>query len=168
MMFCWKANVSEISTLYSSKRNLCHIYQFSVQLIHYSHCSKLYGWKTGKFYLCRLAFCAPMEQPVSSSSSLPIVHDLLPDLSNQTKSSIWLPQLFFGDDWILHIQLLNNKFHGLSPPGGQHSLLFDQGFPNNARLQRHLANWNAIWWYFVLMRLYLAMLLILSIVHPKL
>ena len=30
------------------------------------------------------------------------------------------------------IWLLNNKFHGLSPSGGHHSLLFDQGFPNNA------------------------------------
>jgi hypothetical protein len=37
------------------------------------------------------------------------------------------------------IRLLNNKFHGLSP-----SLLFDQRFPNNARLQRHLADRNAI------------------------
>ena len=26
------------------------------------------------------------------------------------------------------IRLLNNKFHGLSPSGGHHSLLFDQGF----------------------------------------
>ena len=40
---------------------------------------------------------------------------------------------------------------------------FDQGFPNNARLQRHLADRNAIWRYFVSMRLYLAMLFILSI-----
>ena len=27
------------------------------------------------------------------------------------------------------IQLLNNKFHGLSPSGGHHSLLSDQEFP---------------------------------------
>ena len=152
MMFCWKANVSEISTLYSSKWNLCHIYQFSVQLIHFSHCSKLYRWKTGKFYLCWLAFYAPLtssrEQPVSSSSSLPIVHDLQPCLSNRTKSSILLPWLIFGDDWILRIQLLNNKFHGLCPSGGLHSLLFDQGFPDNTRLQRHLAilcRWDCTW-----------------------
>jgi hypothetical protein len=26
------------------------------------------------------------------------------------------------------IWLLNNNFHGLSPSGGHHSLLFDQGF----------------------------------------
>ena len=43
------------------------------------------------------------------------------------------------------IRLLHNKFHELSPSGGHHSLLFDQGFPNNARLQRHLANRNATW-----------------------
>ena len=29
-------------------------------------------------------------------------------------------------------RLLNNKFHGFSPSGGHHSLLLDQGFPNNA------------------------------------
>ena len=45
------------------------------------------------------------------------------------------------------------------------SLLFDQGFPNNTWLQRHLANRNAIWQYFVSMRLYLAMLFILSITN---
>ena len=44
----------------------------------------------------------------------------------------------------ISIWLLNNNFHGLSPYGGHHSLLFDQGFPNNPRLQRHLADWNAI------------------------
>ena len=38
------------------------------------------------------------------------------------------------------IWLLNNKF--LS--GGHHSLLLDQGFPNNGQLQRHLANPNTI------------------------
>ena len=61
-------------------------------------------------------------------------------------------------NWILgkFIWLLNNKSHGLSPSGGHHSILFDQVFPNNAQLQRHLANQNAIWWYFVSMRLYLA------------
>ena len=48
------------------------------------------------------------------------------------------------------IQLLNNKFHGLSPSGGHHSLLFDQGLPSNERL--HTGNWNAIWRYFVSMR----------------
>ena len=67
-------------------------------------------------------------------------------------------------DILIAIRLLNNKFHGLSPFGG-HSLLYDQGFPNNVRLQRLLADWNAIWWYFVSMRLYLAMLFILSIVE---
>ena len=61
------------------------------------------------------------------------------------------------------IRLINNKFHGLSPSGGHHSLLFDQGFPNNAWLQHHLSDRNTIWRYFVLMRLYLAMLFILSI-----
>ena len=44
----------------------------------------------------------------------------------------------------LGIRLLNNKFHGLSPSGGHHSLLFDKGFPNNVRLQCHLANRNTI------------------------
>ena len=33
------------------------------------------------------------------------------------------------------------------------SLLFDQGFPNNARLQRHLADQNAIWLYFASIQL---------------
>ena len=61
------------------------------------------------------------------------------------------------------IRLLNKKFHGLSPSGGHHTLLFDQGFPSNGQLQRHLTDWNAIWQYFVSMRLYLAMLFILSI-----
>ena len=46
------------------------------------------------------------------------------------------------------IRLLNNNIHGLSPSVGHHSLLFDQGFPNNARIQRHLADWWAIWQYF--------------------
>ena len=49
------------------------------------------------------------------------------------------------------------------PSGGHHSLLFDQGFPNNSQLQPHLANRNTIWQYFVSMRLYLAMLFILLI-----
>ena len=31
-----------------------------------------------------------------------------------------------------NIWLLNNKFHGLSPYGGHHSLLFDQGFQKMA------------------------------------
>ena len=30
---------------------------------------------------------------------------------------------------ILAIELINNKFHGLSPSGGFTSLLFDQGVP---------------------------------------
>ena len=51
----------------------------------------------------------------------------------------------------------------MSPSGGHYSLLFDQGFPNKAGLQRHLADWKAIWQYFVSMILYLAMLFILSI-----
>ena len=45
------------------------------------------------------------------------------------------------------IRLLNNKFYGLSPSGSHHSLLFDQEFPNNSRVQHHLANRNAIWRY---------------------
>ena len=61
------------------------------------------------------------------------------------------------------IWLLNNKFHELSPSASHHSLLFDQGLPSNAQLQRHLADRNAIRWYFVSVRLYLAMLFILSI-----
>ena len=77
------------------------IYQFSVQLIHYSYCSKLFGWKTGKFYLFWLDFCTSLtssrEQPVSYSSSLPIVHDPQPDLPNQTRSSISRPRVFLGD-----------------------------------------------------------------------
>jgi hypothetical protein len=47
------------------------------------------------------------------------------------------------------IELLNNKLHGLSPPGGLVSLsggfallLFDQRVPYYS--QRHLADWNAI------------------------
>ena len=40
------------------------------------------------------------------------------------------------------IELLNNKFHGLSPSGGFASLLFDQAVPKNS--QRHLADRNAI------------------------
>ena len=42
------------------------------------------------------------------------------------------------------IRLLNNKFHGLSPSGGHHSLLFDRGLPTNAKLQHHLADRNTI------------------------
>ena len=51
----------------------------------------------------------------------------------------------------------------MSLSGSHHSLLFDQGFPNNTQLQRHIAGRNAIWRYFVSMRLYLVMLFILSI-----
>ena len=47
------------------------------------------------------------------------------------------------------IELLNNKLHGLSPPGGFvspsgrfASLSFDQAVPKNS--QHHLADWNAI------------------------
>ena len=43
------------------------------------------------------------------------------------------------------------------------SLLFDQGFPNNARLQHQLADQNTIWRYLVSIRLYLTMLFILSL-----
>ena len=50
------------------------------------------------------------------------------------------------EDWI---ELLNNKLHGLLPPGGLvspsggfASLSFDQGVPKNS--QHHLADWNAI------------------------
>ena len=41
----------------------------------------------------------------------------------------------------IFIRLLINKFHGLSPSGGHHSLLFDQGFQKMAGwdwLERHL------------------------------
>ena len=43
----------------------------------------------------------------------------------------------------------------LSPSGGHHSLLFDQGFPNKAGVQRHLADRNGIWRYFVSMMLFI-------------
>ena len=50
---------------------------------------------------------------------------------------------------VLGIELLNNKFHGLSPPGGFvsssgvfTSLSFDQAVPNNP--PHHLADQNAI------------------------
>jgi hypothetical protein len=35
-------------------------------------------------------------------------------------------------DFDFSIQLLNNKFYGLSPFGGHHSLLFDQEFQKMA------------------------------------
>ena len=84
------------------------IYQFSVQLIHYSHCSKLNGWKTWstgfpayfpiwKFIVLSFTLKSLL------SILLPIVHDPQPDLSNQTRSSISLLRVFLGDDWILHI-----------------------------------------------------------------
>ena len=85
---------------------------------------------------------------------------------------IWeIKYYFWVRKWDFHpafcfqflIWLLNNKLHGLSHSGGHHSLLFDQEFPKNAQLQRHLANRNTIWRYFVSMRFYLAMLFILSI-----
>ena len=41
------------------------------------------------------------------------------------------------------IELLNNKSHGLSPPGVFSSLSYDQEVPYYA--QRHLANLNAIY-----------------------
>ena len=41
-------------------------------------------------------------------------------------------QCTYGKLIFLCIQLLNNKFHGLSPSGGHHSLLFDQGFQKMA------------------------------------
>ena len=37
----------------------------------------------------------------------------------------------------LLIQLLNNKFHGLSPSGGHHSLFFDQEF-------QKIASWDCL------------------------
>ena len=43
----------------------------------------------------------------------------------------------------LFIELLNNKSHGLLPPGGFSSLLFDQVVPYYS--QHHLANRNAIY-----------------------
>ena len=59
---------------------------------------------------------------------------------------------------------VNNKFHGLSSSGVHHSFLFDQGSPNNTKLQHHQANQNgAIGRYFVKMKLYLTMLFILLI-----
>ena len=39
--------------------------------------------------------------------------------------------------------MLNNKFDGLSPPGGFSSLSFDQTVPYYS--QRHLANRNTIY-----------------------
>ena len=45
------------------------------------------------------------------------------------------------DFFYVCIRLLNNKFHGLSPSGGHHSLMFDQGFQKIAGrdwLERHL------------------------------
>ena len=51
----------------------------------------------------------------------------------------------------LFIRLLNNKFHGLSPSCGHHSLFFDQGLPTTAPSSRS----EAIWQDFVSMRLYL-------------
>ena len=56
----------------------------------------------------------------------------------------------------------------LSSSGGHRSILFDQGFQNNAWLQRHLADRNANWQCFVSMRLYLNMLFILSIRYFRL
>ena len=41
------------------------------------------------------------------------------------------------------IKLLNNKYHGLSPPGGFSSLFFYQAVPYYS--QHHLANLNAIY-----------------------
>ena len=58
------------------------------------------------------------------------------------------------------IWLLNKKFHGLCPSVGHHSLLFDQGFPNNGQLQCHLVDRNVIRRYFVSMRLYLVVYLV--------
>ena len=54
------------------------------------------------------------------------------------------------------------KKHGFPLAVTTH-FFFDQGFPNKVWIKRHLANRNAIWWYFVSMRLYLAMLFFLSI-----
>ena len=45
--------------------------------------------------------------------------------------------------YLFTIDLLNNKSHGLSPPGGFSSLTFDQVVPYYS--QRHLADWNAIY-----------------------
>ena len=82
-----------------------------------------------------------------------------PSIPNQTK----YPNLYYA----VFIRLLSNKFHGLSPSGGHYSLLFDQGFPNNAQLQCHLVDRDAIWRFYVSMLLYLAMLFILSIENKK-
>ena len=60
------------------------------------------------------------------------------------------------------IPLLDDKLYGLSPSGGNHSLLFDQGF-RKIRAPSD-GDHTTIWLYFVLMRLYLAMLFISSII----
>ena len=49
---------------------------------------------------------------------------------------------FFFRKYLIGIELLNNKFHGLSPSGGFALLWFDQAVPENS--QRHLANQKAI------------------------
>ena len=73
------------------------------------------------------------------------------DLSLGSPLNYWIRNVMQMKIWSVpfeRIRLLKNKFHWLSPSGGHHSLLFDQGFPNNLGLQRPLANRNAIWWYF--------------------
>ena len=47
------------------------------------------------------------------------------DLAHLTAES---PQWACRVSLKIAMRLLNNKFHGLSPSGGHHSLLFDQGF----------------------------------------
>ena len=78
-------------------------------------------------------------------------------MQNLWRSSLILRQQIF-EFHPTTIRLLNNKFLGLSPSGGHHSLLFDQ------RGSQILHAYSAIWpirQYFVSMRLYPTMLFIL-------
>ena len=60
---------------------------------------------------------------------------------------------------LLRIEKNNNICTVQSESSTFASLSFDQGFPNNTRLQRHIADCNAIWQYFASIKL----LFILSI-----
>ena len=115
-----------------------------------------FSWKTEKkfcLWLIRSLFSFPIAQNDKN----------LKKILEKTKFIAWSFDPMSSLENVIYkiIPLLNNKFHGLSV--GHHSLLLDQGFANNAWLQRNLADRNAIWGYFVSMRLYLAMLFILSI-----
>ena len=55
------------------------------------------------------------------------------------------------------------NFVGCLPLAAVHHFRLTKGFPKNSQLQRHLANQNAIWRYFTLIRVCLALLFIISI-----